>query len=132
LYSYSCKLMHLSHLFSEISCHHSRTLVSFCILQFKHIYLLNRRQVLLYLYYFSLYLCVNNIDMYSFSSSHKNHIRGILNRRNISWRSFYRNTEEFSRILNGYHRRGMWRTKYSCFQTPHYWLLGFIDNMFYK
>ena len=55
--------------------HHSSKLISICILQFQHIYLLNRIQDLLYLYYFSLYLYVNNIYLYSSHSAHKIQIR---------------------------------------------------------
>jgi hypothetical protein len=46
-------------------------------------------------------------------------LRGVLKRRNISWRSFYRHTKECSRSLKGYHPRGKWSMKYSYFQTPH-------------
>jgi hypothetical protein len=40
--------------------------------------------------------------------------------------------EECSRSLKGYHLRGKWSMRYNCFLTPHYQILGCIDNLFWK
>jgi hypothetical protein len=35
--------------------------------------------------------------------------------RNMSWRSFFRNTKECLGSLKGYHPKGMWNMKYNYF-----------------
>jgi hypothetical protein len=51
-------------------------------------------------------------------------------RRNNRWRSCFSHTNECSKSLNGYHLRGKWSTRYSCFLTPCYQILGCIDSLF--
>jgi hypothetical protein len=81
LYSFSCKQAQPSHLFLEISHHHSSNLVFCCILQFQHISLLNRNQF----YYISIILCEASFDnnLYLFCSSHKIWI--ITRGDHVSW-----------------------------------------------